>query len=82
MHERDRELLARLSAVNRDCGEITLRLLTMQPDDQAYAMGLLHLGRAFSNLGDQLTARALELDDQLAAAEDWPALPGPDQPGS
>ncbi len=75
MHKRDRELLARMAKVNTSCGEITVQLLTMQPDDAAYAAGLLQLGHAFRSLGEEMTQRALELDPQLGAAEEWPQLP-------
>jgi len=59
--KRDRELFARIAAVNRACGEITIRLLSMQPDEEAYASGLLQLGQAFQHLGSELAERATDL---------------------
>ena len=61
MHERDRELLARIAAVNRACGEITIRLLSMHPDEKEYAARLLQVGQAFQHLGSELVERATDL---------------------
>ena len=61
MHERDRELLARIAAVNRACGEITIRLLSMHPDEKEYAARLLQVGQAFQHLGSELAERATDL---------------------
>jgi hypothetical protein len=38
-------LLAALSKVNSTIGSVTVELLTLQPDDAAYAAGLRTLGR-------------------------------------
>ena len=63
MHARDRELLAALSKVNSTIGSVTVELLTLQPDDAAYAAGLrTPLGRQLVHIGVALTRRAGELD--------------------
>ncbi|WP_410563832.1 hypothetical protein [Amycolatopsis sp. cmx-4-61] len=62
MHARDRELLAALSKVNSTIGSVTVELLTLQPDDAAYAAGLRTLGRQLVHIGVALTRRAGELD--------------------
>ncbi|MEU4254174.1 hypothetical protein AB0F15_42960 [Amycolatopsis sp. NPDC026612] len=62
MHARDRELLAALSKVNSKIGSVTVELLTLQPDDAAYAAGLHTLGRQLIHIGVALTGRAGELD--------------------
>ncbi|MEV6440647.1 hypothetical protein [Amycolatopsis sp. NPDC051716] len=62
MHARDRELLAALSKVNSKIGSVTVELLTLQPDDAAYAAGLRTLGRQLVHIGVALICRAGELD--------------------
>ncbi|MEV7092960.1 hypothetical protein AB0M80_08925 [Amycolatopsis sp. NPDC051045] len=62
MHARDRELLAALSKVNSKIGSVTVELLTLQPNDAAYAAGLRTLGRQLVHIGVALTHRAEELD--------------------
>ncbi|WP_410637759.1 hypothetical protein [Amycolatopsis sp. lyj-346] len=41
---------------------MTVELLTLQPDDAAYAAGLRTLGRQLIHIGVALTRRADELD--------------------
>jgi hypothetical protein len=62
VHARDRELLAALSKVNSKVGSVTVELLTLQPDDAAYAAGLRTLGRQLVHIGVSLTHCAGELD--------------------
>jgi hypothetical protein len=62
VHARNRELLAALSKVNSKIGSVTIELLTLQPDDAAYAAGLRTLGRQLVHIGVALTRRAGELD--------------------
>ncbi|GAB3154329.1 hypothetical protein GCM10027258_58020 [Amycolatopsis stemonae] len=62
MDARDRQLLAGLARVNTEIGRVTVELLTLQPDDAAYADGLRTLGRQLVGIGAQLAARAGELD--------------------
>jgi hypothetical protein len=62
VHARDRELLAALSKVNTKIGSVTVELLTLQPNDAAYAAGLRTLGRQLIQIGVALVQRASELD--------------------
>ena len=83
MHERDRKMLAGLSRVNTEIGNITIELLTLQVDEPQYAAALRKLGQNLVGIGAQLAARAGELDGQvlgpgeLLAAEARPAKPTP-----
>jgi hypothetical protein len=78
VHVRDRQLLAGLSHVNTEIGNVTIELLTLQVDDRQYAAALRKLGRDLVGIGAQLAARASELDGrvldpaELLAAEGAP----------
>ncbi|RZQ65114.1 hypothetical protein [Amycolatopsis suaedae] len=61
MHERDRELLARMASVNRAMGDITLRLLHVQTRDDEYEQHLRQLGKRLTELGKDLVERADEI---------------------
>lgn len=69
MDKRDRELLAGLAKVNTEIGEVTLKLLTLQPSDEHYAAGLRRLGRDLVKIGAALARRAHELDGQEPPTE-------------
>jgi hypothetical protein len=62
VHARDRELLAGLSQVNTQIGNVTVELLTLQPNDAGYAAGLRTLARQLVQIGAALAQRAGELD--------------------
>ncbi|WIY05474.1 hypothetical protein QRX60_17085 [Amycolatopsis mongoliensis] len=62
MDVHDRRLLAGLAKVNTEIGRVTVELLTLQPDDAAYADGLRTLGRQLVGIGAELAARAGQLD--------------------
>ncbi|WP_341869001.1 hypothetical protein [Saccharomonospora piscinae] len=62
MIARDRELLARLARVNRDLGQVALRLMAAQDGGELPAGGLREVGEALSVLGGDMLARANELD--------------------
>ncbi|WP_410639350.1 hypothetical protein [Amycolatopsis sp. lyj-346] len=64
MHARDRQLLAGLSKVNTRIGAAVIELLTLQPDDAAYAAGLRRLGVDLVHIGTTILDRAEELDGQ------------------
>jgi hypothetical protein len=74
VHKRDREILARIAKVNTECGRITVHLLSMQPDDIAYADGLSQLGHAFIHLGHELVGRAEEVNPGTTSGE-LPTVP-------
>ncbi|OQO90035.1 hypothetical protein B1813_19620 [Saccharomonospora piscinae] len=65
MIARDRELLARLAAVNRDLGRVALRLMEAQDGGELPADGLREVGDALRALGGDMIARATELDGTL-----------------
>ncbi|MFF5986876.1 hypothetical protein [Prauserella flavalba] len=71
MIRRDRELLARLSAVNTHLGEAVVELLHRQDGGQLPADGLRLLGKHLQELTTDLIARADELD----AIESEPRVP-------
>jgi hypothetical protein len=62
MHPRDRQLLAGLSKVNTRIGAAVVELLTLQPDDAAYAAGLRRLGVDLMRIGATILDRAEKLD--------------------
>ncbi|WP_199430503.1 hypothetical protein [Qaidamihabitans albus] len=62
MIRKDRELLARLSALNTYLGEIVVELLHRQDGGELPADGLRQLGGHLQRLTTDLLARADELD--------------------
>jgi hypothetical protein len=62
MIETDRQLLGRISRVNRGLGEITVALLDVDPDDDQLAQGFRELGQRLGGLAEDLIVRAEELD--------------------
>ncbi|MFC3451584.1 hypothetical protein [Amycolatopsis speibonae] len=80
MDKADRELLAGLAKVNTEIGEVTLRLLTLQPSNEHYAAGLRRLGRDLVKTGAALARRASELDGQEQPAELLSGAPPPSAP--
>ncbi|WP_414943294.1 hypothetical protein [Amycolatopsis sp. cmx-11-32] len=65
MHERDRKLLAGLARVNAEVGDVTIALLSSQPDDAEYAAALRQVGTDLARVGASLMYRAHELDGKL-----------------
>ncbi|MFJ8913442.1 hypothetical protein [Amycolatopsis sp. NPDC102389] len=65
MHERDRKLLAGMARINAELGNVTLALLSTQPDDAEYAASLRQVGTDLIRVGIALTSRAAELDGKL-----------------
>ncbi|RJQ89683.1 hypothetical protein [Amycolatopsis panacis] len=66
MEKRDLNLFARLRRINTEFGEITLRPLTVQYEQEKYIEGPRLLGEAHTALGQELTERANELSKQLS----------------
>lgn len=62
MIARDRELLSRLRKVNNGLGEVALALMDAQDGGELPADGLRTVGEALRFLGDDMVARADELD--------------------
>jgi hypothetical protein len=60
--ERDRELLARAARVNRHLGEVVVELMTGQDGGELPAAGVRELGQNLTEFGEDLLARAAELD--------------------
>jgi hypothetical protein len=77
MHARDRQLLAGLSKVNTRIGAAVIELLTLQPDDAAYAAGLRRLGGDLVRIGATVLERAQELDGQVLDPVELLRLPEP-----
>lgn len=69
MIARDRELLARLTRVNRHLGEVVVELMARQDDGELPADGLRELADRLSGLAGELHARAAELDDSRMVIE-------------
>lgn len=59
---RDRELLTRLAQVNASVGEVALELMAAQDGGELPAGGLLRVGEALCALGEDMIARAHELN--------------------
>lgn len=62
MIEADRELLARAATVNRHLGAVVSEMLTRQLDGELPAGRLRHLGEALAHLGNDMMARAADID--------------------
>ncbi|KFU81028.1 hypothetical protein SAMN04489729_4796 [Amycolatopsis lurida] len=62
MHERDRKLLAGMAHINAELGNVTIALLSTQPDDAEYAAALRQVATNLIRVGVSLLDRATELD--------------------
>lgn len=67
MLRQDRELLARLSAANQAIAPLVLCLLGNLDEGRLSAVDLDRLGRQLRDLGDDLIARARQLNGEIDA---------------
>jgi hypothetical protein len=68
MIERDRKLMTRLRRVNLQLGQVAVDLMSQQDGGELPAVPLRVLGQNLAALGEELIARAAELDTRQLEA--------------